>query len=67
MSGPDFVKWMKVHELRVSDVASKTKLDPNTIYAFRRGKSVNPATKEALRRFVSDYEAALARLNVATG
>ena len=57
MTGKQFEKWMKQNSLRVSDVASKTKLDPNTIYAFRRGVSVRETTVDILLRFVSEFEA----------
>ena len=56
MNGAEFTKWMKEQGLRVSDVASKTGLDPNTVYAFRRGQTVNRTTVHLLLSFVASYE-----------
>jgi transcriptional regulator with XRE-family HTH domain len=56
MTGKQFTDWMKKQGLRVSDVASKTKLDPNTIYKFRRGGSVWPITEDTILRFIQEYE-----------
>ena len=56
MTSKQFVEWMKIQGLRVSDVASATKLDPNTIYAYRRGESVRRTTIDILLRFVSEYK-----------
>jgi predicted transcriptional regulator len=56
MSGSEFTKWMKENGLRVADVASKTGLDPNTVYAFRRGESVMRSTIRLINDFVADYE-----------
>ena len=67
MTGKQFESWMKQHGLRVSDVAVKTKLDPNTVYAFRRGVSVRRTTVDLLLRFVADFEASLSKKLKRTG
>lgn len=56
MTGKQFKNWMKEHGLRVTDIASKTKLGTNTIYDFRRGKDMRPTTVSILLQFVQQYE-----------
>jgi transcriptional regulator with XRE-family HTH domain len=56
MSGNDFKEWMKKRKLRVADVAARTNLDPNTVYAFRRGESVRRTTVDIINRFVREYD-----------
>jgi hypothetical protein len=67
MTGKQFTKWMRENDLRVPDIASKTGLDPNTVYAFRRDKSVNRTTKDILMRFVEEYEASQTNRKAAVG
>lgn len=55
MTGKDFKEWMKRNGLRVSDIASKTGLDPNTIYAYRRDQNVHRTTRDILNRFVTEF------------
>lgn len=56
MTGKQFKNWMKEQGLRVTDIASETKLGTNTIYAFRRGQDVRPTTVDILNQFVQRYE-----------
>gem|GEM_PF-2570509 len=56
MTGTDFIKWMKQRGLRVADVASKTGLNTNTVYAFRRGQPVHRSTEFLLERFKDEYD-----------
>jgi hypothetical protein len=55
VTGTEFTRWMKIMRLRVADVASQTGLDPNTIYAFRRGEVVRRTTTDILLRFMAEY------------
>lgn len=56
MTPAEFKAWMKKQDLRVVDVAHFTKLDLNTIYAFRRGDPVNRVTRDVIYRFVAEYQ-----------
>ena len=67
MTGKQFKDWMIKEKIRVPDVASKTGLDPNTVYSFRRGKSVSPNTVDKLIEFYEQYEPIPTRRKEAVG
>ncbi len=67
MTGRQFEKWMKARRLRVSEIASATGLDPNTVYAFRREEPTRRTTKDILIRFVSEYDQAGFKPKAAVG
>ena len=64
MTGKQFIAWMKVRKLRVPDVAARTGLSSNTIYAFRRDESVHHLTRKEIMDFVATYDVLLAKAEV---
>ena len=55
MSGADLKKWMKQNDKTVVDVASATKIHPQTVQRFIDGKSVHASTRESFRRLITEY------------
>lgn len=52
MKSFELQRWMKLNDKTVVDVASATKVHPQTVQRFLKGLTTRPSTREAFRRLV---------------
>lgn len=45
-------EWMQANDKTVQDIASETKIHPNTIYRFLKGEPVSRSTERVFERLI---------------